>query len=37
MCLDPLVTGNIPRRPGLEELDEVSLEVPDQQLAWLTL
>ena len=37
MCLDPLVAGDVPRWPRLEELDEVSLEVPDQQLARLTL
>lgn len=37
MCLDPLVTRDVPRWPRLEELDEVSLEVPDQQLAGLTL
>lgn len=37
VCLDPLVTGNIPRWPRLEELDEVSLEVPDQQLTRLAL
>lgn len=37
MCLDPLVAGDVPRWPRLEELNEVSLEVPDQQLARLTL
>ena len=35
--LDPLVAGDVPRWPRLEELNEVSLEVPDQQLARLTL
>jgi hypothetical protein len=29
-----LVAGHIPGRPRLEQLDEVSLEVPNQNLAW---
>jgi hypothetical protein len=35
--LDPLVARNAPWRPRLEELNEISLKVPNQQLTWLTL
>ena len=37
VCLDPLVAWNAPWRPRLEELNEISLKVPNQQLTWLTL